>query len=457
MGLNPDERERRLTARESAVAAVEAEATRHLAEARAAHRAAERERTRASKLGGRIARKLHHAFSEARARLDADRAALDTRTAHFNKAQSEFHAASAAERDHQRTAWAALAARQKRLAAEWDETNRFQADQAAALDARATELAAREKATTDATAKAQSAVTALREEAAALDARVRNARLLLDELEQRRAALRAETLTPSAPTAEPPDELRVALDRAADRDLGTLAAELTEREERLKLERAAVQALSTDVAAEHATLADRRRILAEQFAQLASARALWQEAERITVAEMERLADTLRRREAELDAREHRLARADVRRRTDAYDLWQLRLRLEAWQSKLVAYETRWCAEQERLEADLARRSAELDRREARSDGPTEVADADAIPMALPIEETDPVAVSAELGALRAELERMAAVLLEAELPEPLDPPDSELPWGTEEVPTALPVESDDAEVLLFDPIARAA
>jgi chromosome segregation ATPase len=459
MGLSPDERERRLAARERAVAAAEAEASRLGAVARAAHRAAERERNRARKLGARIARKLHHAFSEARARLDADRAALDARAERFNAAQSEYHAASAADRDRQRTARAELTARQKRLAAEWAETNRFQAQQAAALDARATELAAREKAAADERAKAQREAAALREEAAALDTRVRNARQLVDELEQRRAELRAD-VPAAAPGADPPVELRVALDRAADRDLGKLAAELTEREERLKLERAAVQALSADVSAEHATLADRRRILAEQFAQLVSARAQWQEAERATVAEMERLADTLRRREAELDARAHRLARADVRRRADAYDLWQLRLRLEAWQSKLVAYEMRWCTEQERLEADLARRFAELARREAQPSDPAgaDGADgADAIPLALPVEETDLGAVSAELGALREELERMAAVLLEAELPEPPDPPESELPWGTEEVPTALPVESDEADVLLFDPTARAA
>lgn len=367
--------------------------------------------------------------------------ALDARAARFNDVQSAFNAASAADRDRQRAAWAALDARQKRLAAEWDEATRFHAEQAAALDARAAELAARDKTEADTKAKLQREVAALREEAAALDARARNARQLVDELEHRRAELRA---APAATGAEPPPELRVALDRAADRDLDRWATELAGREERVNQDRAAVQALVAGATGEKATLADRRRVLFEQFAQLARARARWQEAERATVEEMEHLARTLRRREGELDAREQRLARADARRRADAYELWQLRLRLEAWQSKVVAYEMRWHTEREQMEADFARR-------EATSAGGEE---ADAIPFAVAVAESDAPAVPAELAALRDELERMAAVLLDAELPEPPDPPDGELPWGAEDVPTAEP---DEADVLLFDAPARAA
>lgn len=448
MGRTPEERERRLAERERAVAASEAEAGRLLAEARAAHRDADRERARVQRLMGRFTRRLHHTLTAARAELEKDRAALNARVALFDAIQSDFHAASAADRDQRQAAWAELNARQKRLAAEWEETARFHAEQSAALDARTAALAAQEKADADAKGKLQREVAALREEAAALDARARNARQLVDELEQRRAELRAEALAPIArPGAEMPAELQVALDRSADRDLGKLAAELEEREERLNLERAAVQALFKSVSAEKATLTDRRRVLAEQFAELAAARARWQEAERATVAEMERLAQTLRRREAELDARQARLARADSRRREDAYELWQLRLRLEAWQAKIVAYEVRWTTEREQMESALARREAEL-----RGTSP----DADAVPMALPVAEAP--AVPAELATLRAELDRLAAVLLEAELPEPPDPPESELPWGTEEaIPTASPADLDESHVLLFDPSARAA
>jgi chromosome segregation ATPase len=439
----------------------EAETRRLLAEARAARRAAERERGRARKLGARLARKWRHALDAARTRLEADRAAAAAQAARLNEARSEFHAAAAADRARRAEAWAALSAREKRLTAEWQESNRFHADQSAALDARAADLAAREAAAAAAKDRLQGEVAALREEAAALDARVRNARQLVDELEQRRADLRAEVLAPAVePAAAPPHDPWVVPDRAADRDLVAWAAELEAREERLRRERAAVHALFTAVSKDQAEIADRRRVLAEQFVRLSGARAEWQEAERVTVAEMEHLARTLRRREAELDERDGRLTRAEVRRREDAYGLWQLRLRLEAWQSKIVAEELRWHTEREELEADFNRRAAALARHETELP-PRPGDDPDAIPLALVVPEPDAPALPAELASLRDEIDRMAAVLLQAELPEP---PESELPWGADDAPAAdddlplaLPVESEDAEVLLFEPVGRAA
>ena len=458
----PEERERQLAARERAVAADEAEANRLLAEARADRRTAARERDRARRLGARIARKLRHTLATARAQLDADRTAIDAKVAKLTEAQSEFQLEVAADRERRRAEWADLETRRARLAAEWEETNKFHAEQAAALDARAAELATREQIDAGARARLQKEIAALRQEGASLDARARSARELVDELERRRAELRAEALAPVAGAkVEPPAELKVALDRAADRDLGQWAAELDERDERLRLERAAVHALFGSVSKDKATLADRRRVLAEQFAQLAAARAQWQEAERATVAEMEQLARTLRRREAELDAREQRLSRADTRRREDAFDLWQLRLRLEAWQSMIVAYEMRWHTERERMEADFARRVDALVHREAA----LAADDPNAVPFGQIVPEVE-TAVPAELAALRAELDRMAAVMLEAELPEPPDAPESEVPWAEELPPaipaaipfaTAVPDEPDDADVLLFDPPARAA
>ena len=58
---------------------------------------------------------------------------------------------------------------------------------------------------------------------------------------------------------------------------------------------------------------------------------------------------------------------------------------------------------------------------------------------------------AAELAALRDEVERMANVLLEADYPEPPDPPDGELPWGSDE---AAP---EHADILPFTPSNRAA
>lgn len=344
---------------------------------------------------------------------------------------------SADERDRLRTAWAELEARQKRLAAEWDETNRFHAEQSAALDARAAELHARETATAAAHTRLAREVAALREEAAGLNARVANARAALDELERRRAELDAAALAPQpasgSPAAGLPTELLVALDRASDRDLGALAADLERREAQLRAERADVQLLVDRWRAERAEFADRKRVLGEQFGQLVEARARWQAAERETVLEMEELARTLRAKETEQDARAQHLARADARRREDAYDLWQLRLRLEAWQAHIVAEELRWHTVREQMELEFAKRAARLP-------------DAgDDLPLARPV--LDPVPT--EVAGLRAELERVSAVLLEADLPEQPDPPQSELPWGAEEVPLALvvPQEDDDSAV----------
>lgn len=422
------------------MAAEKAEAGRLLAEARAAYRDADRERARARRLGGRLARRVRHALAAARAQIDADRAASDARIHRFNEVQSEFHTTSAADRDRLRDAWSDLETRQKRLAAEWEEASRFQTEQAAALDMQRAELTAREKAETEARSVIQREVAALREEAAALEVRIRHAREAVGDLERQRAEFQSQTQAMSL-VAKPPLELQVALDRAADRDLAQWVAELEEREARIERDAAGAQTLVANASRDLIELADRRRVLAEQFADLAAARAQWQEAERATVAEMEQLAAALRRREAELDARSERVASADARRREDAFELWQLRLRLEAWQSKIVAYEMRWHTEREQAEMEFLRHHA-----------PHAHDTEGEIPLALPVAKFEE---SAELVTLRDEVERLAAVLLEAELPEPPELPEGELPWGAEEVPVALAM--DDAEVFPFVPSARAA
>lgn len=394
------------------------------------------------------ARRLLSEARSAHRTLERTRKALEARVGRFNKVQSDFNVTTATDRDRLRDSWAEFHSRQKRLADEWDEVNRFHAEQAAALDARAGELAAREKADAEARNKLQRELVELREEASALDARVRNARQVVEELERQREQLRADVL---APVAEPPLELKVALDRATDRDLTKWANELAKKEERLNVERASVTAMFASVGRDKAGLNDQRRVLAEQFAQLAAARAGWQAAERATVLEMEQLARTLRHREAELDAREQRLSRADAHRRDEGYALWQLRLRLEAWQSKLIAFEMRWHTEREHLEAEFLKREEELAGREARANAADTT---DTVPFATWVPETTLPAIPAELTALRDEVERMAAVLLETDLPELPEPADTELPWGTEEV-RGLVAGAAGPEMGLFD--ARAA
>jgi chromosome segregation ATPase len=584
-----DVREERLTEREQSIvgaraalraereklAADRVEADRLLAEARADRRDAARERDRARRLAGRLARVLNHREAEARrqierreAALAADRQRFAAEVARCNAVRSEFHATAAATRDRLRDAWAAVESQQKRAATDWGEADRYFAEQTAALDARSADIDRREKELTDRRARGEADAAGLREEAAALELRVENARAALAELELRRDRARAELLG----TELPSELLAVSSDGGDD---------LARREAELAREKAAVAALKASLDRETADLGDRRRVLTEQFAMLADARAKWHAAERQTVAEMEGVARDLRCREHDLDARERRLIRADVRRREDAHDLWQLRLRLEAWQTKLTAFEARWHAEREKREADLERRVSDAARREAelaetfakwekaraiererlRAELDHWTADRDRLAKAAAdfnlqrqlldaelstyaaralaaeellaaaapgrtadwaarrlavlrkwwerifdrkVREIDarraesaaelaalgeryrslhkllagvlereaavnnaraaadlagapsthvvPVAApDAELAALRGEVERIAVLMMELELPEPPDPPERELPWGFEE--SGAP----PADVLPFDPGARAA
>jgi chromosome segregation ATPase len=366
-----DQHDERLAEREQAVsdarAALRAEreqiasdravADRLLAEARAAHRDAARDRDRARRLAGRFVRSAKHRYAAARKELDAreaklaaERERLNADLARLVELRSEFHTTAAATRDRLRDAWAAVESQQSRAAEEWTEADRYFTEQTAQLDARAAELARREKALADRRARDEAETVGLREEAAALEARVENARAALAELEARRDRVRAELL------ATPPLELpAITSDEPGNLD----------GREALEREKAAVAALKASLESELAGLDDRKRVLAEQFALLAGARAKWQAAERQTVIEMEDMARDLRQRESDVIARERRLIRADGRRRDDAYNLWQLRLRLEAWQTKLTAFEVRWHTERGQLEADLERRLSAAAHREA--------------------------------------------------------------------------------------------
>jgi chromosome segregation ATPase len=264
--------------------------------------------------------------------------------------RSEFHAAAAATRDRLRDAWAAVEGQQQRTTVDWTEAERYFAEQTAQLDARAADLAQREKAVADSRARGEAEVVGLREEAAALDSRIENARTALAEIEAQRERARAELLQ------APPD---LPVPAAAE------SGDFAEREAALAREKQAVAALKESLEREAAELTDRKRVIAEQLALLTEARAKWQKAERQTVIEMEEMARDLKNRETEIENRERRLIRADKRRRDDAYDLWQLRLKLESWQTKLTAFEVRWHTEREELETDLQRRTATLAQRES--------------------------------------------------------------------------------------------
>ena len=282
----------------------------------------------------------------------------------FEIARSDFYAASAAENDRLRDAWAAVEAQQKRVAVEWAAANDYFAKQEATYADRAADLAAREKALADARGRQEGETARLRAEAAGLDARAKNARIAVEELEKKRDRLLAELVTPTVTEQQVAPLAKVSLTRTADRDLTAWAAELDAREALLNHDRTRLAAAKENMDRAEADLADQRRVLAEQFVMLAGARAQWQVAEQRTVAEMEDLARSLGQREQDQDAREQRLIQADARRRDDAFELWQLRLKLEGWQAKLTAFELAWHTDRAQAEDNIARRSRELAHRE---------------------------------------------------------------------------------------------
>ena len=373
-----DDRERELADARAAfrrerdqAAADREEAERLRREAEKIHRHAARERERVKRLAARFIRRHRQKTADARSRTHAEHAAntmtrarLTEEEQAFDAARSAFHVAAAEDRERRKEAWAAIDARQRRTAAEWTEANDYFVTQDALLTARAAELEGREKAVAEARRDLDGETSGLRQEAAGLEARIQHARVIVEELEQKREQLLGSVLA-APPVEEGPRKDRVALTRGADRDLVQWATELDEQERLLNRDRAALATVKAGLDQTASDLADGRRVLAEQIAALAVARSHWQRAERITVAEMEELARGLGRREQELAVREQRLFRADARRRQDGYELWQLRLRLEAWQAKLTAYELGWQSEHEQAASDLRQRAWMQSQRES--------------------------------------------------------------------------------------------
>jgi len=345
------------------------------------------------------------AFEQARSQFAAD-------AVRFQTLRGEFQTAAAEQKERLREAWAEFENHRQRVAAERAELRDFHAKQEFAQAARAADLHQREKAVASLKAKLETETTALRLETAGLEARAVHARAIVEELERKRDDLRAELLAAAPkPEADAAAEMRVPLDRRADRDLVKWVAELDAQDRHLSQEKAYLTRLKTSLEWEAASLADQRKVLAEQFAMLAAARSDWQDAEGRTVAEMEELAGSLGLREGEMAAREEMLVKAETRHRNEVRDLDQLRGRLEAWQTKLASVSSLWHAERERRERELAERETGLN------------------PFATkPHESGD---ISAGLATLRGDFERTTHNETASS--------EEELPWASEEVAEAEP------------------
>jgi hypothetical protein len=375
MGPLVDNREQQLAEREQAISSARAalraereqlnadraETERLLAEAREAQLNSIRIRNRTKRLAKRIDRRLKHQYALAIRQLEektveqnAERKLLTDQIAQFEKTRSDFHLNAGAAQARLRDAWVLVRSQQERVTREWIETHHHFDEENTVLEARALEVAQYVKMLADNRARIEAETAGFREEATSLETRIENARTSLAELEQRRDRARAELLDTELPA-----------------ELASLAAadDLEDREQALVREKAAVAALKSSLERESADLEDNRCLVAEQLTMLSQARKKWQQAEQQTVIEMEQLARELHRQESELHIREQQLIRADVHRREEAFELWQLRLHLETWQTKLTAFEMRWHTEREEMEADFERRVSIVTRKETELEG----------------------------------------------------------------------------------------
>jgi pSer/pThr/pTyr-binding forkhead associated (FHA) protein len=223
--------------------------------------------------------------------------------------------------------WLQLGLAQQR----WEETlNREQterAQRARALDLRAGALAAAEHALAEEKRLWQQGLSHLKKEHEGLDARVRNLRHQLQELERRPERPGAPALGFVPAVAAVPVSAAPAVP-AWPEDLGRLAG----------------------------LLADQRLHLLEQWQRLLEATEAWH-AERIAVvAELELAGRELANREQQVVEQEQALeqARGELLRRQEA--LSAVRCQLEGWQARLRSRETSWEAERAALLTDVQAR-----------------------------------------------------------------------------------------------------
>jgi hypothetical protein len=264
------------------------------------------------------------AAAEGRLRQQAE-ALQRERDAHA-QAQLRFNGEAELGRRQLQDEWLQLGLAQQR----WEEAlNREHAERAQrnrALDLRAAELAAGEHALAEQKRLWQQVLAHLKREHEGLDARVRNLRHKLQELERQpaRPGAPAPALPPAAPAVAPPAPPAPALPE----DLARLAG----------------------------LLADQRLHLLEQWQRLLEAVEAWQAERAAAVADLEVAGRRLADREQQAVEQEQALeqARAELLQRQEA--LAGVRCHLEGWQSRLRSRETTWEGERAALLAEAQAR-----------------------------------------------------------------------------------------------------
>lgn len=324
------------------------------------HAAAKRDRRAARKILAEAEDHVQRAIAAARSELAADRVALEREirdhveeVAAFQENQARTEAELAESERRLREGWDMLAEGQRRLLADRTESEELLASVRAEVDRRDVEVTARERDLSQAQERVETRVRTLLEEAASLENRTAHARAALEILEQKRGRLEAGTApTLASGTALPMADL-VPLDRKSDRSAAELLAELQTRERDLARERRELASRKETLDRRESDLVDERMVIAEQTAVLAVAQESWHATHARTLADLESLARAVHSREMYLDTRDRDLAAASHRCRQRERDLWELRVKLEGWQSSLAASESAFAADRDRAEADL--------------------------------------------------------------------------------------------------------
>jgi len=324
--------------------------------------AARADRFRARNLFKRLKVRSEAEATAAGQKVAAERADLERREDRLReevetlaRERHEFAEQTAEHQKRMQAAWDQLNENQRRLLDDREQAEAWIASQTSALDRRAATLDQKQGQMVSRQAVMDSRAASLVAEIAGLEARALNTRAVLKHLEDRRARAEADlaagTATPTTALvwdAQPSDAL-APVGKPVDR----LLAELQSGEQQLHRDRARLSAALSEMDRRETDLGDQRAVLVEQVAALVAARQSWQSSEVSTVGELESLATALQARELAADERERLLTTADRSRREREQELWDLRAKVEQWQSSLAAHEASLATHRGRVDADL--------------------------------------------------------------------------------------------------------
>lgn len=323
------------------------------------HRAARKQKKKARELYRNYVERIRRraaaereAIAIERLKLDREKAELESEVEGFNAESAEFDA-DVAETDRRlREAWDLVDVATRRAMADRAEADALLAAERESLARAAAEMASQHRALNAGRAAAEARVAEALAEVARLEHRAAAARAVLQDLERQRGQLPSTALATDA----------VPLDRKSDRSPAQLIADLQQRERDLLREKHQLAAANAELSRRYADLADERTVIAEQTATLSVARDLWRQDEGRVLADLESVARAVHSREIALEARDRELAAASRRRMQRERDLWELRLRLEGWQTALASREARFAADRDRWSAELDARRGHLER-----------------------------------------------------------------------------------------------